>query len=131
MTGLDTNVIVRYIMLDDALQSGVAIRLFDSFTTESPGYLSLICLAELNWLLDHTYKLSRTQIQQAIDSILTTETLVVEDPQLVGRAFYAFRNGNANFDDCLIAECSSSAGCDGIMTFDKRAAQSAGMTLLL
>ena len=130
MIGLDTNVVVRYIMQDDARQAALANQLIESLSPASCGYISLICLAELYWVLDHTYKLSRTQLQQALRSILTSETLLVENAELVGKAFHAYSNGNADFDDCLIAQCSKAGGCSAVMTFDKTAAKSSGMTLL-
>ncbi|HEX4321239.1 MAG TPA: type II toxin-antitoxin system VapC family toxin [Acidobacteriaceae bacterium] len=130
MIGLDTNVVVRYLMQDDVVQSALANRLIDALTEASPGYISLICLAELYWVLDHTYKLTRTEIIQAIRGVITSETLLLQDSELVKRAFYMYSKGNVDFDDCLIAQCAFSASCNSIMTFDKVAAKNSGMQLL-
>jgi predicted nucleic-acid-binding protein len=130
MIGLDTNVVLRYLMQDDVSQSALANQLIEALTAVSPGYISLICLAELYWVLDHTYKLTRAEIIQAIRAIITSETLLLQDSELVERAFYVYSKGNADFDDCLIAQCAFAANCESIMTFDKLAAKNSGMQLL-
>ena len=65
MTGLDTNVLVRYIMQDDAKQSPKATRLIESLTVEEPGFIAIVSVVELGWVLSSSYGLSRQQIEQA------------------------------------------------------------------
>ena len=124
------HVVVRYIMQDDPRQATLTNKLIESLSRESPGYISFICLAEIYGVLDHSYKLTKPQIKEAVPSILTSESLLVENKELVGRAFYSYTFGNADFDDCLIAQCAIAVGCSSTVTFDKLAAKSAGMQLL-
>ena len=49
MIGLDTNVLVRYIMQDDARQSLSATKLMESLTVDEPGFVSLVSVVELGW----------------------------------------------------------------------------------
>ena len=51
MIGLDTNVLVRYIMQDDAKQSPKATKLIESLTVDAPGFLSLVSVVERGWVL--------------------------------------------------------------------------------
>lgn len=55
MIGLDTNVVVRYIVQDDPAQSRVASRLIESLTPEAAGFVSIVTLAEITWVLDTAY----------------------------------------------------------------------------
>ena len=66
MKGLDTNVLVRYIMQDDAKQARKATKLIESMETSNPGFVSNISLVELYWVLTSCYDLSNAQVTQAI-----------------------------------------------------------------
>lgn len=129
MIGLDTNVIVRYIMRDDDLQTRAADALIDSFTPADPGYLSHVALAELWWVLASAYRQDRQHIARLINQLLLTDTLVVPAPDLVHQALRAVTTG-ADFADALIAATGAADGCGHTMTFDAKAAARAGMTRL-
>ena len=130
MIGLDTNVIVRYIMQDDAKQSAKAAALIESLTVEVPGFVSLVSVVELGWVLSSSYGLAREQVVQTLDLLLRTKQVVVERADQVLSALRVFKAGSADFADCLIERTAASAGCDRTMTFDAGAAKTAGMTLI-
>jgi predicted nucleic-acid-binding protein len=130
MIGLDTNVLVRYIMQDDAKQASLATRLVESLSAEAPGFLPLVAVVELAWVLSSAYDLDRAQLVEAFEGVLRTKELVIERAEVVWKALRAFQSVNADFADCLIAHSAASAGCEKTMTFDRGAAKSAGMTLL-
>ncbi len=130
MTGLDTNVLVRYIMQDDATQSPKATKLIDSLEPDRPGFISLISIVELYWVLSSCYSLGDEQIKQALDILLRTQQIIVDRAVELHRALRIFEAGKADFADCLIACTATSAGCEQTMTFDINAAKHAGMTLV-
>ncbi len=130
MIGLDTNVLVRYIMQDDAKQSAKAAALVESLTVEMPGFVSLVSVVELGWVLSSSYGLTREQVAQALDLLLRTKQMVVDRADQVLSALRVFKAGSADFADCLIGRTAASAGCDRTMTFDAGAAKTAGMTLI-
>ncbi len=130
MIGLDTNVLVRYLMQDDAVQSAQASDLIDGFTPESPGYVTLVSVVELFWVLSSPYKLARPQVALALEGLLRSRELVVERGDEIKAALRVFKASTADFPDCLIASAATQAGCTKIMTFDKAAAKLAGMTLV-
>lgn len=130
MTGLDTNVLVRYIMQDDAVQSPKATALIESLSSENPGYIAIVSVVELYWVLTSSYELSAQQAAQALEAILRTKQLLVERADQVTRALRVFGDGKADFADCLIERAAASAGCGQTMTFDVNASKHAGMTLL-
>jgi predicted nucleic-acid-binding protein len=130
MIGLDTNVLVRYIMQDDAKQSAHASKLVESLTADSPGFVPLVSLVEVVWVLSGCFDLDRVQIVAALDALLRTKELMLEKADVVWQAVRVFRAGSAEFADCLIERCATAAGCDRTMTFDRAAAKSCGMTLV-
>ena len=130
MIGLDTNVLVRYIMQDDAAQAKKASRLIESLTPEKPGFVPLVVVVELFWVLSSAYELSRAQIVEAFDALIRSKQLVVEKKDQVVRALRVFDAGSADFPDCLIERTANAAGCESVMTFDVGASKKAGMVLI-
>lgn len=130
MTGLDTNVLVRYVMQDDARQSARATRLIESLTGEEPGFVPVVAVLELAWVLSGSYGLDRAQVAAALDSLLRSKELLVDRADLVAQALSGFRDAGADFADALIERIAAAAGCPVTMTFDVGAAKAAGMTLV-
>jgi len=128
--GLDTNVLVRYIMQDDAKQSALATRLVESLSAESPGFVALVSVVELGWVLASAYDLDRAQLDEALEGLLRTQEIVVEQAETVWKALRVFRASNADFADCLIERAAAAAGCERTMTFDRAAARGCGMVLV-
>lgn len=131
MIGLDTNVIVRYLMQDDPKQSLKATRLIEALTAETPGFVPLIAVVEIAWVLTSCYDLKRNQVAEAMNGILRTKEFVVDRAEQVAQALRVYKMGSADFADCLIERGSTSAGCERTMTFDASAANSAGMKLIV
>ena len=130
MIGLDTNVLVRYIMQDDPKQSPKANRLIESMTRQEPGFISLVSVLELVWVLAASYSLTRIQVASTLTLLLRSEELVLDRADHVAGALRAFQAGSADFADCLIERISRGAGCDVVVTFDVGASRTAGMTSL-
>ncbi|MEO6081301.1 MAG: type II toxin-antitoxin system VapC family toxin [Steroidobacteraceae bacterium] len=130
MIGLDTNVLVRYIMQDDIKQSPLATRIVESLTAESPGYVPLVAIVELDWVLSSAYGLSRSQLIQAFEALLRTKEIAVERGETVWKGLRLLQRSGGDFADCLIACSAEAAGCVKTMTFDRGAAKSGGMTLV-
>ncbi|EXI66577.1 MAG: putative nucleic-acid-binding protein [Candidatus Accumulibacter adjunctus] len=130
MTGLDTNVLVRYIMQDDAEQSLLSTRLVESLSVESPGFVALISVVELGWVLNSAYDLDRNQIAEAFEGLLRTKEIVVERAETVWKALRIFQRTNADLADCLIERSAAAAGCSMTVTFDRGAVKGCGMTLV-
>jgi predicted nucleic-acid-binding protein len=130
MIGLDTNVLVRYIMQDDELQAGKATKLVESLSPDDPGFVTLVSVIELVWVLSSCFDLTREQITHALDALLRAKQLVVDQADQVARALRIYSSSSADFADCLIERTATSAGCAKTMTFDVAASKQAGMTLI-
>lgn len=130
MIGLDTNVVIRYIAQDDPVQSQKATRLIESLSSDAPGYIPLVALVEIVWVLEESYGLTKKELIVILETLLRTKELVVERAEVVARALGVFWASRAGFSDCLIERCAQAAKCEYTLTFDKAAAKSAGMRLL-
>jgi predicted nucleic-acid-binding protein len=130
MTGLDTNVIVRFLMKDDAEQAALANTVFAELTAVAPGFVCREVLVELVWVLQKIYRLPRTDIADAVEGLLGAREIVVESADQVAVAVDRLRKGGAGFADQMIALAGQGAGCGKTITFDRKAAGLPGMTLL-
>ena len=78
MIGLDSNVLVRYMMQDDAKQSAKANKLIESLSADKPCFIPLIAIVQLVWVLECCFQLTRDQLVQALDALLPTKERVVD-----------------------------------------------------
>lgn len=130
MIGLDTNVLVRYIMQDDPKQSAKATALIEQLSPDNPGFITLVSVVELYWVLTSSYGLTAQQVKKALVVLLRAKQIIVDRADQVLRALRVFDDGKADFADCLIERTAAAAGCEQTMTFDVGAAKHAGMTLI-
>ena len=131
MIGIDTNVLVRLIVADEPRQTAAA-RLFirEHCSSDDPGFVSNVVLAEIAWTLASGYGYSRHQIAGAIEQIMETVQLQIESSTDTAAALFEYRAGPADFADCLIAQSNQTAGCTHTVTFDRKAAKLKGFKLL-
>ena len=130
MIALDTNVLVRYLVADDARQAEAARLLLEGLTAERPGFVCREVIVELAWVLQRAYGFSRDRIATVFVDLAATENLEVEAAEDVARAALSYRQGGAGFSDLMIAAAAERAGADTLYTFDRKAAQLEGVTLL-
>ena len=125
MIGLDTNVLVRYIVRDDEKQSAAATRLIEAkCTTDNPGRVSSIVLCELAWVLTRGYGYSRAMVGRVIRRILSVQELQAERPELAWQAVRLFEQGRADFADFLVGLSNRENKAEVTYTFDTKAAES-------
>jgi predicted nucleic-acid-binding protein len=119
MIALDTNVLVRYITRDDPVQFHKAEHVIDGAQASGERlFLSPIVLCELVWVLRSIYGLRRTEIAGCLDQVLRTSQFELPDSTLVWHAFMDYRNGKADFADCLIGRLARQHDCTRTLTFD-------------
>jgi len=125
MTGLDTNILVRYLTQDDRIQSRKATEIIERIlSVENPGFVSVVTTAETVWVLDRAYGFSSREIAAVIERMLQVEVLVIQHEQEVFAAMIALKQGRSSFADALIAELGAEAGCIHTLTFDQKALRS-------
>lgn len=120
MIGIDTNVLVRFLTLDDEEQVERVERLIDEALARSePLHIDSIVLCETAWVLRSVYGLSREEVAGALERIVDARQFSIEDRDSVRRAVASFRSGPGDFADYLIGERNRRIGCRTTMTFDQ------------
>src|SRR6185503_3219305 len=127
MIGLDTNILVRYLVQDESTQSSKATALIEKVVSETaPGFVSVVALAELAWVLERVYGFATTAVAAAIERLLQLAVRHIVNEQDVFTAMIALKEGRGSFADALIAALGAKAGCFHTLTFDKKALRLAG-----
>ena len=131
MLGLDTNVLVRYLVQDDRRQYEKARRLIQREAGNGePVLISLLVLLEVEWVLRSRYGLSKADILAAFSALLDAADLTFEDETSVEYALYTWKDSAADFADCLIEARNRRLGCRATATFDGKALKLAGFISL-
>ena len=129
MIGIDTNVVVRYLTKDHRIQTTLAVKTIRSLTAEEPGFISLVTIAELTWVLETCYRFDKVELVEVLDTLVASQEVTLERAEVVSQALRMFAAGTADFSDYLIERSGHAAGCMYTFTFDQEAATSAGMRL--
>jgi len=126
LIGIDSNVLVRYVVHDGAEQTRRAVQFLErECTIDSPGLVNDVVLGEMVWVLESVYRYSRQQLSVAIGALLHASQLKVEDPQDIRAALHEYANG-ADFAAAFIVTVNRRLGCEHTVTFDRKAARRAG-----
>jgi predicted nucleic-acid-binding protein len=127
MIGLDTNVLVRYLVQDDPGQSRKAIQVITKqCTRDDPGFINRIALCELVWVLESAYGYSKDTIVAVLEKLLRTSQLKIEDLPAAWTAFRVYQKGKADFADCLMGTTNRLEGCETTVTLDRAASKLEG-----
>ena len=81
MIGIDTNVLVRYIVQDDEEQAAIATQSIEACSVGAPGWISVIVLCETVWVLSRAYGYEKATIQAVLQRIFLASELVVEQQE--------------------------------------------------
>lgn len=131
MIGLDTNILVRYPTQDDAIQSPKATDVIERrLSEERPGFVSLVVMVETLSVLERAYRLPAHEIAAAVERILQTDVLVVENEQEVSAAMIALKEHRGSFADAMIAALGVKTGCSCTLTCDEKALRIPGFKRL-
>ena len=131
MRGVDTNVLLRLVLLDDEDQSKAVSRLIKRLSLRSESLLvTSIVLCEFCWVLHRSYGRSRTEIADAVEHLLSSNLIIAEHLDESRSAVSLYRQGPGGFADYLIGLIHQSAGCRDTVTFDRSLRSTPGFTML-
>lgn len=131
MPALDTNVLARYIVQDDPAQLAAARRLVSRCVAEgSTLFVPVTVVLELEWVLRSSFAFAKDVVLSALSALLSAAELTFESERALEVALQLFRNGPADFADCLHVALAVQVGEQPLWTFDKGAARVSGARLL-
>jgi Predicted nucleic-acid-binding protein, contains PIN domain len=127
MLGLDTNVLVRFLVRDHEAQFERARRLIKREVGAGEAVLiSLLVILETERVLRSRYGLRKPEMMDAISALLDAAELEFEDEPAIEEALYVWKDSAAEFADCLIGAHHRRLGCRATATFDARAVRLPG-----
>ena len=121
MTGLDTDVLLHFLIQDETQRTTMATRFIEANCTDrAPCWISLIVLCELAWVMKRAYGMDRSEIHNVLETILHIRQFCVAESDILQRALNEVRLKQVDFADALIGRLNLEAGCDRTVTFDHR-----------
>jgi len=131
MPALDTNVLVRYLVEDDPAQLAAARRLIGRCVSEGLTlFVPVTVVLELEWVLRKSFGFGKDDVLLALSHLFSAAELSIESERALEVALQLFRQGSADFADCLRIALAVQAGEQPLWTFDKGAANVEGAQLL-
>ena len=131
MIGVDTNILLRFALRDDAAQSPVASDfLEDAGRLDEPALLCPVALVEFVWTLMRRHRFAKPRVIEILDALTDSGRVVYSDDPLIRDCVDKWRSGEADLPDYLIAALNLQAGARTTLTFDQTAAQEPGFSLL-
>lgn len=119
MRAVDTNVLVRALVQDDAAQG----RRAQACLSAQPVFIPVTVILELEWVLRSRYGYSPRAIAEAMEKLAILENAVVGEQAAVIAAAGKMRQG---WDFAGALHHALAAGCDDFATFDATLARRAG-----
>jgi predicted nucleic-acid-binding protein len=127
MLGIDTNVLVRFLVRDDLAQFEKARSLIhQEVSAGNRVVINQLVLLETEWVLRSRYSLTKQQVMETISALLDAPDVQLEDEPAVEEALYVWRDNRADFADCLIGARNRRLGCRATASLDVRAAKLPG-----
>lgn len=121
MIAVDTNVLLRFLIGDDPVQTPRAVRLIDEASARGePVFISQIVLCEVEWVLDTTYGASRVEIYGILKRLLASEVFKVEDAPRADSCLEQYRERRGDYSDYLLGGAAQAAGATTTFTFDRK-----------
>ncbi|MGA8515986.1 MAG: type II toxin-antitoxin system VapC family toxin [Burkholderiaceae bacterium] len=128
MIGLDTNVIARIVLADDAVQTRQAAAMLDAAEQRGEEVcLSLPVVLELEWVLRSAAKLPKAAVVATLRHLLETELLQIESEGALEYALYLYEGNKADFAECLFLAKYRMQGCRAMLSFDAQACKLDGV----
>jgi predicted nucleic-acid-binding protein len=116
VTGVDTNVVLRYLLRDEPAQAARAAR---ELERDERFLIGSVVLCELVWVLEAGYGFTRAEIGVTLEKVLATAQFEIEGKDLARAALDDFRSSTADFSDCLVGRRNRAAGAAETVTFDR------------
>lgn len=127
MLGVDTNVLVRFLVRDDEAQFEKARKLIKREVAAGRGvFVSHLVLLETEWVLRSRYGLSKALIADTVSGLLNATDVQFEDEPAIEEALFTWKDSGADFADCLIGAKNRRLGCRATVTFDVKASKLPG-----
>lgn len=127
MAALDTNILVRLLVQDDARQTAAVHQLLtQTIQNAETLFVPVTVSLELEWVLRARYGFAKPDIIHALSTLLRAVELSFESEPALEMALLNYEQGSADYADCLHVALAELAHAQPLWTFDKAAAKAPG-----
>ena len=127
MLGIDTNVLVRFLVRDDEAQFEKTRKLIKrEIAVGRRVFVNQLVLMESEWVLRSLYAVPKNQIIEAISGLLDATDIQFEDEPSIEEALFMWKDAAADFADCLIGAKNRRLGCRATVSFDVKTSKLPG-----
>ncbi|MBQ0921357.1 type II toxin-antitoxin system VapC family toxin [Hydrogenophaga aromaticivorans] len=132
MATLDTNVLVRWLVVDDEVQAEAVASLLASCAERNERlYVPLTVMLELEWVLRSRYRFEKASVLAAMDGLMSASELAFQEEAALEQSLWQYRRvGAPDYADCLHVALADQARQGPLLTFDQRATRLEGAQLM-
>ena len=124
MKGVDTNILIRFLIGDDEQQAKKVYNIFKKAESKKNElFVPLLVVLELIWVLESVYEIARTEILDSISEFLLMPILKFEHQSVLQQFTLSAQANRYDLSDLLIAHSAKTQGCETVITFDKKASK--------
>ncbi len=128
MLGIDTNILVRFLVRDDEAEFEKARRLIGREVAAGRRvFVSQLVLLETEWVLRSRYDVQKAGIIEVVSGLLDADGVQFEDEPAIEEALFVWKDRSVGFADCLIGAQNKRLGCSATATFDVKASRLPGL----
>jgi len=113
MIRVDTNYILRYLINDNQEMAEIAENVLMNYKV----FISNEIFAEVVYVLEGFYKISREEISKTLIEIIEWENIHTLNDNILINALKIYKSKKLDFVDCLLCAYSK---YDDVLTFDKK-----------
>ena len=120
MRFVDTNVFLRFLVNDDPEKAAACEMLFRrAVTGEESLFTTDMVMAEIVWVLESYYELSKSDVREKIEKILNTKNLECPNREIIITALAAYEEKNIDYIDAYNASILKMKGIDEVYSYDR------------
>ena len=113
---IDTNVLIRHLTGDPP---DLAARATQFISEAEELLLADLIVAEVVYVLESFYEVSRQRIATSMRSLLTLNSVVVVDVALLLRSIEIYEHDRLDFAEAYLVACAESTGVRRVASFDR------------
>ena len=126
MIGIDTNILVRFLVGDDSKQANKVYKLFKNAEEEKTEfYVPILVFLELIWVLESVYEIERSELLDSLSQLILMPIFIFENLSAIQKFIPDAQESEYDLSDLLIAHSAKSQHCDLVLTFDQKASKHA------
>jgi len=120
MRFIDTNIFIRYLTDDDPVKADACEKIFTRMIAkEEVCFTTDMVIAEIVWILESFYELSKQEIQDMVEKILNTPNLSCSNKDLILNALVLYSEKNIDYIDAYNAFIMKDNGTKELYTYDR------------